>query len=223
MPQSKTKKFSKNILKNSVVLYLVFASALINLLVFGYQRDWMSGAIFVLVAFLTTFFSKNMIVILCLAMVVANIYKYGSEVAVSEGTKEGFTESDIHGATDTNVDVNAHTNVNKHDDTESEPLDSVSYLDDKKDAKHDKTDNHEKNEKNDTKSAEIPKLKKITPEVKDHYKKKLQTVLNKSELPKDKKEKMSKQYEAMLNMAEQFSNMQPIVEQFKTEMSALSA
>jgi hypothetical protein len=203
MPQSKTKKFSKNILKNSVVLYLVFVAALINLLVFGYQRDWMSGAIFVLVAFLTTFFSKNMIVILCLAMVVANIYKYGSEVAVSEGTKEGFTEA---------VDTNAHndTNMDTHinNDNQSEPLDSVSHLDQKKE-KPEKKEKHES-------------LQKITPELKAKLKKTFNEKVNNSNHSKEKKDKMTKQYDAMLTMAEQFSNMQPAIEQFKAEMSSLS-
>lgn len=208
---SKTKKFSKNILKNAVVLYLVFAAALINLLVFGYQRDWMSGAIFVLVAFLTTFFSKNMIVILCLAMVVANIYKYGSEVAVSEGTKEGFTEA---------VDPNAHndTNMDTHidNDNQSEPLDSVSYLDQKKE-KPEKKEKHEKKEK----PEEHESLQKITPELKAKLKKTFNEKVNNSNHSKEKKEQMTNQYEAMLTMAEQFSQMKPQLEKFKAEIDTL--
>jgi len=204
MPPSKTKKFSKNILKNAIVLYLVFAAALVNLLVFGYQRDWISGAIFVLVAFLTTFFSKNMIVILCLAMVVANIYKYGSDVLVSEGTKEGFTEAE---------DPSAHndTNMDPHNDNEMEPLDSVSHLDQKKE-KHEKSEKKEKHESS----------QKITPELKEKLKKTFNEKVNSSNHSKEKKDKITKQYDAMLTMAEQFSNMQPAIEQFKAEMSSLS-
>jgi len=203
------KKFSKNILKNAIVLYLVFAAALVNLLVFGYQRDWISGAIFVLVAFLTTFFSKNMIVILCLAMVVANIYKYGSDVLVSEGTKEGFTEAE---------DTSAHndTNMDPHNrnDNEMEPLDSVSHLDQKRE-KHEKHEKSEKKEKHES-------SQKITPELKEKLKKTFNEKVNSSNHSKEKKDKMTKQYDAMLTIAEQFSNMQPAIEQFKAEMSSLS-
>jgi len=215
MPQSKTKKFSKNILKNSVVLYLVFVAALINLLVFGYQRDWMSGAIFVLVAFLTTFFSKNMIVILCLAMVVANIYKYGSEVAVSEGTKEGFTEDvKAHADTDANADANASENSNNID-----LVDSLSYLDHEKEKEDRTTEKDKKHIK-----EKVVSKSKFTPEVKEQLHQKFkETVKKSSHIPKEKKEQMVHKYEAMLTMAEQFSNMQPAIEQFKAEMSSLSA
>jgi hypothetical protein len=70
----------RSILKSKTVLYLVFVGALFNLYMFVSNQDWMFAAIFILVGYLTCFFSQNMIVILCIAMATANILKYGTKV-----------------------------------------------------------------------------------------------------------------------------------------------
>lgn len=49
-------------------------------------------ALFVLIGFLTTFFSKNMTVILLIAMTLTNILRFGKDVRVKEGM-EGGTEA----------------------------------------------------------------------------------------------------------------------------------
>lgn len=92
----------RSILKNKTVLYLVFVAALFNLYMFVSNQDWMFAAIFILVGYLTCFFSQNMIVILCIAMATSNILKYGTKVRV----RDGFTSEET-----------------------SEPTDSISYLD----------------------------------------------------------------------------------------------
>ena len=92
----------RSILKNKTVLYLVFVAALFNLYMFVSNQDWMFAAIFILVGYLTCFFSQNMIVILCIAMATSNILKYGTKVRV----RDGFTSEEL-----------------------SEPTDSISYLD----------------------------------------------------------------------------------------------
>jgi hypothetical protein len=93
---------SKNLLKtdllyNKVVLYIVFIVSLINLLIWVVAGDTINIVIFLLVGFLTSFFSKNMIVILLFALVISNIVKYGTEVGEEgfdgkEGDKEGMEE-----------------------------------------------------------------------------------------------------------------------------------
>jgi uncharacterized membrane protein YphA (DoxX/SURF4 family) len=93
---------SKNLLKtdllyNKVLLYIVFIVSLINLLIWVVAGDTINIVIFLLVGFLTSFFSKNMIVILLFALVISNIVKYGTEVGeegfdVKEGEKEGMEE-----------------------------------------------------------------------------------------------------------------------------------
>jgi flagellar biosynthesis/type III secretory pathway M-ring protein FliF/YscJ len=62
--------------------------ALFDLFYFAQMRDNTSIAVFILLAFITTFFSKNMIVVLCIALVVTHILKFGVR-QVSEGFAEG--------------------------------------------------------------------------------------------------------------------------------------
>jgi len=59
-----------------------------NLFHFVFSNDLMSVGIFIATGLLTSFFSKNMVVIMILSMVVANIYRVGY------GKPEGFENSD---------------------------------------------------------------------------------------------------------------------------------
>lgn len=110
----------RSILKNKTVLYLVFVGALFNLYMFVSYQDWMFSAIFILVGYLTSFFSKNMIVILCVSIAITNILKYGTKVRV----RDGFTSTsidnesvddilDIDTTTDTVVDTVKDTDLKK--------------------------------------------------------------------------------------------------------------
>lgn len=77
----------KSILYNRFLLYFVFAIALGNVVQLMTQQDHMSIIIMVVVGLLTSFFSKNMVVILCIALVITNILKYGTKLRV-EGFKD---------------------------------------------------------------------------------------------------------------------------------------
>ena len=57
------------------------------------QQDHMSVVIMVIVGLLTSFFSKNMVVIMCIALVVTNLLKYGTRLR-SEGFKTMAGEED---------------------------------------------------------------------------------------------------------------------------------
>ena len=70
-------KISTSVLQNKYVLYFVFVLAVGNLFHFVFSRDLMSVGMFVAAGLLTSFFSKNMIVIMVVAMVVANIFQFG--------------------------------------------------------------------------------------------------------------------------------------------------
>jgi hypothetical protein len=110
MPQAKSflnnafKKMSlpsaaKGLLYNKYVLYIVFATALINLLYETVNQDYLYSVLFILIGFITAFFNKNMIVILVITMALSFIVR-----AVLRGVgvvPEGFQE----GATDKPVDV----------------------------------------------------------------------------------------------------------------------
>lgn len=75
-----------SILHNSAVLYTVFAIALVNLLSYVMVGDIRHSIVFLLTGFVVSFLSKNMVVILCIAMAVTNIVK------VAMGSREGMED-----------------------------------------------------------------------------------------------------------------------------------
>lgn len=92
------KKAAKNIagkmvgtglLYNKWVLYSAFLVSIIYLLVWVVAGDIMNVVIFILIGFLTSFFSKNMVVILVFALVISNVLKFGLSIG-----QEGFEEGD---------------------------------------------------------------------------------------------------------------------------------
>jgi hypothetical protein len=80
IPKIMDKKNLSKILENKYVLYFVFILAIINL--FGYMVTGNLNSIifFVLVAFLTRFFSKNMIIILTIPLVLTSVLMVGKKV-----------------------------------------------------------------------------------------------------------------------------------------------
>jgi hypothetical protein len=64
------------------VLYILFILAIGNIYYLLVYSDYFTLSAFILVAFLTTFFSKNMVVILCISLVISTITK---SVQVKEG------------------------------------------------------------------------------------------------------------------------------------------
>ena len=88
IPISLSLKDTGKILHNRYVLYFVLFLALADLLFLAMGREFVSVAIFILSGFVTSFFSKNMMVVMCVAMVITNILKYGSDIRLQEGLKE---------------------------------------------------------------------------------------------------------------------------------------
>ena len=78
---------SNGMLHNKILLYVVFIFSLLNLFVLANTGNYIYVAIFMLIGFLTSFFSKNMLVILLLSVILTNILKYGS--SLNEGFEEG--------------------------------------------------------------------------------------------------------------------------------------
>lgn len=92
---------AKGLLHNKYVLYIVFATALINLLYETVNQDYLYLVLFILIGFITAFFNKNMIVILVITMALSFIVRAvlrGAGV-VPEGFQEGVankeSESDV--------------------------------------------------------------------------------------------------------------------------------
>ena len=85
---------SSLLLENRYVLYLFFIMAIVNLVYYVGINDMKTTAVFIISGFVISYFSKNMIVILCFALVASNIFKYG----INPRNIEGFdTDADSEG------------------------------------------------------------------------------------------------------------------------------
>jgi len=74
----------KPLLHNRIILYLFFAVALFEAIYYLQIGDTFSFSTLILIGLLTSFFNKNMIIILFVAIVFTHILKYG-RVSYSEG------------------------------------------------------------------------------------------------------------------------------------------
>jgi FtsZ-interacting cell division protein ZipA len=102
----------KNILHNKYILYFIFFIALGDLLILGYNNDYYSVAIFILIGFLTSFFSKNMIVIMIMAIAFTNIILiYGVDRRI-----EGMTSEETEEKTDDEKTDDEKTDDEKTDE-----------------------------------------------------------------------------------------------------------
>jgi hypothetical protein len=88
---------SKSLLYNKFVLYAAFIVCFINLLIWLFSGEFIHVAVFLLVGYLTTYFSKNMIVILVIALVVSNVVKSGTNI-VLEGMEGGDNQDGVYHA-----------------------------------------------------------------------------------------------------------------------------
>lgn len=81
-------KQGERILYNRFVLYFIIFIVFFNLIGHSLHGDLMTPLIFILVSYVTSFFSKNMIVILSMGLVVSNVCKYGAhKIRIEEGMK----------------------------------------------------------------------------------------------------------------------------------------
>lgn len=108
---------ANSLLKNRWVLYIVFVISLAQLYSFAVLNEELYAAVFVLVGFLSSFFSKNMIVILCLALVVSSLLKYGAKAGHHEGFTDNTTEDEEPEVAVYNADADADETDVKSDVT----------------------------------------------------------------------------------------------------------
>ena len=93
---------ANSLLYNRWVLYAMFVIALVNLYLLAMSGDYKYVAVFILVGFLASFFSKNMMVILFIAVAITNVLKVGMSAGRMEGMKdkEGSSEDEEEEETD---------------------------------------------------------------------------------------------------------------------------
>ena len=87
------------LLHSQPLLYFLFVLATANAYAFMWSQDFAALALLVLTGLVTSVFSKNMVVILCAAMVVANLVDRGARASFNEG----FSASE-DGGEDTGAD-----------------------------------------------------------------------------------------------------------------------
>lgn len=80
--------FAGGPLTNKWFLYIVFAGALYELFLYFMRYDFYAISIFLLIGFLASFFSKNMVVIMIMAIVFTRLLRYGQKLS------EGFADAD---------------------------------------------------------------------------------------------------------------------------------
>jgi hypothetical protein len=91
------------ILSNRYIMYFILVLAIANLLFLAVGGELMMVATFLMVGFITSFFSKNMIVIMTIAMAITNIVRFGTGQKMEglENEEEGMEdEKDTEGMED---------------------------------------------------------------------------------------------------------------------------
>lgn len=96
--QLSMKNSNFKLLNNKYLLYVILFLSISDLLLFLMAGEFAFAVMFILIGLITSFFSKNMIVILTSAMILTNVLKYGSNIR-KEGmeNKEMLNNVDLEG------------------------------------------------------------------------------------------------------------------------------
>ena len=85
---------SGKILYNKWILYFIFVVGIYDVVHFYQRGNITAVAIFVIVGLLTSFFSKNMIVVIVSAIAVSHIFAYGNKMTEGLEGKEGLEDEE---------------------------------------------------------------------------------------------------------------------------------
>ena len=103
LPLHKLNKMKYNfapVLQNKLVLYAFLAMTIIRIVFFANSGDMAAIITLGLVGFITSFFSKNMIIILFVALTVSSLLSYGIKANINEGMEDGTDETEEADAED---------------------------------------------------------------------------------------------------------------------------
>jgi hypothetical protein len=143
---------SGKMLYNKWVLYFIFVVGIYDVIHFYQKGNTVAVAIFFIVGFLTSFFSKNMIVIIVSAIAVSHIVAYGNKMSegFEEGEEEeGFEEGEEEEGFAEGVEGEEGDSAEETPDPEEKNLDLEEKNQDLKEkkSKKKKSDSEDKNEK----------------------------------------------------------------------------
>ena len=120
---------SGKILYNKWVLYFIFVVGIYDIIHFYQRGNTMAVAIFFIVGFLTSFFSKNMIVVIVSAIAVSHVVAYGNKMSEGfeeekeeeeEGFEEGIDDEEVEDTPDDSEDSDKVSNKKKELKKDSE-------------------------------------------------------------------------------------------------------
>lgn len=106
--------YTSNILYNKYILYFFLTISLVDLFYLTSTEDYTSVSVFVISAFLISFFNKNMIVILFIALVITHILKSGTKIAYEGMTNPPTTDNESF-TDDSGISMNEFENNLKND------------------------------------------------------------------------------------------------------------
>ena len=86
------KSILKSLLKDKNVLYVVFFIAITNLIAYMLIRDLNAVVFMFIVGYLTSYFSKNMIIVLLTAIITTNLFAVAGWLSQGSKTTEGFNQ-----------------------------------------------------------------------------------------------------------------------------------
>jgi len=180
----------KSILYNQWILYFISFLAIVDFIALCGMKDWFSVVVFASVGFLVTFFNKNMIVVLSIAMAVTHILKYGIQhsrkYGIQHSRKYGIQHSRVHEGFESSEEHEQHEQYEQYEQNEE-------HEQHEEHEEHEEHEQHEEtvddNEKKEHKSKmsqfkelkqEFPEFKKIQEQILEGVNK-MNPLLNKAE------------------------------------------
>lgn len=141
-----SEKLFKNVIQSKPVLYILSIIALLNVLFFGYIKDYQSFFTFIIIGLLMSFFSNNMIVILLSAIILSNLIKFVVKPkSHSEGVENMEEEDDNQDLID---EINEEEeNIDLQDDIDNVAKDAKKEIKNIKKEQADKNKEQEEEEK----------------------------------------------------------------------------
>ena len=154
------------ILHNQVVLYLFLFMTVVQIVIFVGNNDITSIVLMCLVGILASFFSKNMIVILCIVLTVTNLLKQG----LKNFGYEGFEDKKEDGeAKNEDGEATMEDAEPKKEDAKAKKDDAETKKDDSKPKKNDEIDEYDIPNSNESSEKTKDEMKKQFEELKKDY------------------------------------------------------
>ena len=104
---------SGGILTNKWVLYFIFVVGIYDVVHFYQRGNMVAFAVFFVVGFLTSFFSKNMTVIIVTAIAISHLVAYGNRMSEGLENKEDEQEDEEEGFEDEEPEAEEEVEVKK--------------------------------------------------------------------------------------------------------------